>query len=424
MTLSPQAGLMTVSAMLFLMLATVTSTPIRPTVWAVILLVFAMVYLFRHRGDRALGGLDLAVVLALLSYLFTSVPHLIREPNVSYYTAGPLGMAAAVPVYLVLRHALQDPARLRTALEWGLAAGAAGALAVALYQYFWLGYPRVINFLALIDLGFVNVAMLFLALGLTRGSAQRPWLVLAIVAMTLIAAVNATRGSLIVIPLLLAAWVLLNRDRVSLRSLGFGALAFVVFVGLAYSAIPALQERAAQSVEEARFIADGDLESPISSGDRLGLWIAASRAFLENPLTGLTRPEREAQIRDLVDTGVVHARIATITGGHAHNHYFEMLASTGILGLVGILAYLVFPALLFLWRYRRDRSDGFALAGLLFVAAFMILNMTEVPLKKDYIAFFYGSLVAALLALSLVHRGSGRTATTGAPEESAGRGPG
>ncbi|AGA34683.1 O-antigen polymerase [Thioalkalivibrio nitratireducens DSM 14787] len=420
MTLSPQAGLMTVSALLFLMLATVTSTPVRPTVWALILLVFATAYLLRHREARALAGLDLAVVLALLSYLFTSVPHMIREPNVSYYTAGPLGMAAAVPVYLVLRHALQDPARLRTALEWGLAAGAVGTLAVALYQYFWLGHPRVTNFLMVINLGFVNVAMLFLALGLMRGSAYRPLLAVAMVAMTLIALLNATRGSLVVIPLLLVAWVLLNRDRVSLRSLGVGALAFVVLAGLAYSAIPALQDRVAQSVDEARFIARGDLESPISSGDRLGLWIAAGHAFLENPLTGLMRSQREEQIGDLVDAGVVHSRVAVFTGGHAHNHYFEMLASTGILGLVGILAYMVFPAVLFLWRYRRDRSDGFALAGLLFVAAFMVSSMTEVPLKKDYIAFFYGSLVAALLALSLVHRGSGQARTAVAGDASGG----
>jgi O-antigen ligase len=125
------------------------------------------------------------------------------------------------------------------------------------------------------------------------------------------------------------------------------------------------------------------------------LWTAALEAFKERPLIGLTHPEREALNRQLAQENIINEWAANVPRGHAHNQYFDMLASGGLLGVAAIILMLIIPFFYFLWNVRYSNA---AYIGVLFVSSFIIFCVTEVALQQNLISTFYGYMLALLFS--------------------------
>ncbi|SER74976.1 O-antigen ligase [Vreelandella subterranea] len=389
-------------AALFLVLVLLIATPLRSHIVIALLLLYALSYLWVNRASLVFNRFDVVVVALLASYAVSRLPVFVLDDFSSRYVSPGLHMAAVIPIYLMMRHAgsaIQLGAYRRW-LEWGAIVGSLGASGVALYQTQWLGWQRADGFLFSINFGYLACAMAFICFAMLRGSPRKVWLVVAGLAALLAMLLTLTRGSVIAVPPLLLLLLVLNLD-----VLGWKRLLMVVglamsLAAVAYLASNSVQQRVAYSVDEVHSLLAGDVSEAVSSGGRLQLWMAASHAFKERPLVGLTYPEREALNAELVEQGVVTDWVLSVDRGHAHSQYFEMLASGGLLGILAIFGYLLAPGVYHLRLVILDRNNVYAQTGLVFTTGFAIYCLTEAAIHHEMMTAVYAYMQVNLLVLA------------------------
>lgn len=388
---------------LFLILAVLIATPIRSQIFAALLMLYAIGYLIAHRATLQVTRFDWAVAGLLSLYLLSHLPVFVLSGFSSRYLSPGFHMLAMVPIYLMLRHLvgpLELP-RFRQWLELGVIVGSLGGFALACYQWLWVGLPRVDGFLFSINFGYLSCAMGFLALALVRGSTRKGWLLAAGSAVLMASVMTLSRGAVLAIPVLMFLLLALNVDRLGWK-LPVGVVAGLVVLSLlAYGTLPAIQKRVHYSIDEVVNLAQGNVGAAVSSGGRLQLWTAASHAFAERPLIGLTYAEREAQIDALIEQGELTEWVDGVNRGHAHSQYFEMAATGGLLGLVALAGFLLLPGVYHLNLYRRDRRNTYALTAFLFTSGFAFYSLTEAAIKHELMVTFYAYMQVLLLVLAL-----------------------
>ena len=402
---APQLAIRLNLIALFLILAVLIATPIRSQIFAALLLLYAIGYLVAHRATLQVTRFDWAVIGLLSLYVVSRLPVFVMSGYSARYLSPGLHMLAMVPIYLMLRHLLAATPvalpRFRTWLEWGVIVGSLGAFGLAVYQWFVL--PRVDGFLFSINFSYLSCAMGFLALGLVRGSSRKGWLLLAAASVLVACVLTLSRGGIFAIPLLLVLLVVLNLDRLGWKVPLAGLAALAVMSWGAYATVQPIKDRVDYTLDEFGHIADGNISSAVSSGGRLQLWVAASHAFAERPLVGLTYEEREALNAELVELGVVTDWVLRVSRGHAHSQYFEMAATGGLLGLIALFGYLVVPGVYQLRLYWQDRSNTYAMAAVLFTSGFAAYCLTEVAINHDLMVTFYSYMQILLLSMAHCH---------------------
>nr|BDT26839.1 O-antigen ligase family protein [Bacteriovorax sp. HI3] len=124
---------------------------------------------------------------------------------------------------------------------------------------------------------------------------------------------------------------------------------------------------------------------------RLGQWQAAIAAFKERPVFGygyLNFEKHSVNIKQRYHFLVPDFK------GHAHNNVFEMLGSTGLLGVTTFILWLV------LWfKELYNRSDVLAQIGLPFIVTFFIGGLTQSTISLGINLFF---IIAAYSISSFV----------------------
>lgn len=119
---------------------------------------------------------------------------------------------------------------------------------------------------------------------------------------------------------------------------------------------------------------------PSSDRERISQWRAALMAFKERPILGygyLNFENYSVQIKKRYNLGELQF------GGHAHNNFLEMLASTGIFGFLCYTAWLI---TWFVEMYKRD--DMIANISLPFIVVFMISGLTQSTISLGVNLFF------------------------------------
>lgn len=172
---------------------------------------------------------------------------------------------------------------------------------------------------------------------------------------------------------------------------------------VSYATLPAVERRVDYSIAEFTNIAEGNIEAAVSSGGRLQLWTAATHAFLERPLVGLTYDERVALNTELVQQGVITEWVLGVGRGHAHSQYFEMAATGGLLALIALIGYLVVPGVYHLRRYLADRSNTWSQVAVVFTSGFAIYSLTEAAIHHEMMVVFYAYMQIVILVLSMCH---------------------
>ncbi|RCV89366.1 O-antigen ligase family protein [Billgrantia montanilacus] len=391
---------------LLLVLALLIATPIRSHGVVALLMLYSIGYLVVHRHTLEVDRFDWVVIGLLLLFLLSRLPIFWLDEQQSRYLSPGAHMLALVPIYLMLRHLVYpvDLPLFRNKMEMGVILGCLGAFGVALYQTHWLGLTRADGFLFSINLGYLSCAMAFLAASLVRGSRRKAWLLLAALAGVLTCLLTLTRGAILAIPLLLLLVLVLNADRLGWKAIVGALVGVIALAMLSYAALPQVERRVDYSLAEIRNLAEDNIEAAVSSGGRIQLWTAASHAFMERPLIGLGYAEREALNAELVEQGVITEWVLGVSRGHAHSQYFEVAATGGVLGLLALAGYLVVPGI-YHWRlYRRDRSNTWSQAGLVFTAGFALYSLTEAAIHHEMMTTFYAYMQVMMLVLALVHR--------------------
>ncbi len=119
---------------------------------------------------------------------------------------------------------------------------------------------------------------------------------------------------------------------------------------------------------------------PHSDKMRMSQWKAAGKAFQERPIWGygyLNFETHSREIKKRFDIGELQF------GGHAHNNFLEILASTGLVGFVTFMSWLIFW---FLEMYKRD--DVIGKIGLPFIIVFSAGGLTQSTVSLGINLFF------------------------------------
>ncbi|MCL9780366.1 O-antigen ligase family protein [Vibrio sp. S4M6] len=372
----------------------------------VLTILFSFYFLFSYRKALApLNKFDYLCLCVLSIYFLVNIPNTILDLGNLRYLKGGSRIILCIPIYFMMINILNRKSidKIMDFLRVGVIVGSMGALAIALYQFYFLGEERVNGFLFSINFGYLSCSLAFLALCLSKDKNYRKLLVLAFLASCIACTLTLTRGAIFAIPLLLLTIALLRaRELNALRTIGVALLFLAITISLVYTS-PDLQKRYQFTVSELKDISQGNLNAAASTGGRLELWKASIEAFKRSPLFGLTYSQRDKLNKQLYDEGQVGKWVTTVQRGHAHNQYFEMLASNGILGVIGFIGMLFIPAMIFFSQYNKTKSMA-SYIGVIFVMGWIIFGITEVPLSANVISSFYGFILSIALAITRVEK--------------------
>lgn len=220
-----------------------------------------------------------------------------------------------------------------------------------------------------------------------------------VAAGVLMATLAASRGGWLAVLPLLAFW-LYCRSALGLRRNVIRVLTIAAFILLGISIIPAISERAMNSVGEVIHWFDGS-NTETAAGQRLSIWKLALTLAIERPWFGygssgvrevLAQPEFAALASPVI-------RMILIEGG-PHNDLLGMLLGSGLPGLLSYLLLLLVP-IGFFWTRRRAATGEVRLAcelGISLSLGVMICGLTNEMLSLKYLASFYGITMAGLAA--------------------------
>lgn len=119
---------------------------------------------------------------------------------------------------------------------------------------------------------------------------------------------------------------------------------------------------------------------PQSDIERTSQWKAAITGFKERPVFGLGYLNFE---KLSIPLKIKYNIEAINFGGHAHSNYFEMLASTGI---VGFMFFVLWQLSWFVEMYKRD--DILGKLGVAFIAVFVVGGLTQATFTLGANLFF------------------------------------
>ena len=245
------------------------------------------------------------------------------------------------------------------AVEWGLSAGAVGALGIASYQYLVLGWAKAWGHTNAIQFGglamYLGIAAWSCAL---LGSKRWYWASLMWLcgACGVIASLLAeTRGAWLVAPMLLLCMLIVLCQHGRVRLALSAAMASVVLIAAVVLPFAAkFESRAAAAVQELQQYVQNPQQGAVTSvGQRLEQWRVAAVMIHEQPVTGWGIQGVVVQKQALVDQGLAHPSIMEY--GHAHNEILDMWVKRGLPGLVLLLLFYLVPLCLF-WPTRQRIS--------------------------------------------------------------------
>lgn len=370
-------------------------------------ILIAVIYLNKNKQNLVFTTrFDLLCLFMLSIYLLINIPNVISDFGNFRYFQGGLRLILGIPIYLILINVIEsssDVEKILNVSAIGVALGCFGALGIALYQFFDLHMERVNGFLYSINFGYLSCSLAFLAFCLLAFKKYNFWLLLAFMSACIATLLTMTRGAIFAIPLLLTFILILRSGTLHKNLELYTILGLIAVSSISYMVSRDVRDRVAFTVQEFHYIDNDQIAKSASTGVRIELWKAAIYAFEKSPIIGLTYSQREKLNTRLYHKGKVAEVVTTIKRGHAHNQYFEMLASNGLLGVVGFIFILFVPIYIF-YSHHRKTGSLIGYIGAVFVSGWAIFGMTEVPLTANLLGAYYSFMLATFLAIVRVEK--------------------
>lgn len=195
---------------------------------------------------------------------------------------------------------------------------------------------------------------------------------------TLIAALvlNQTRGAFLGVSAGFAALYLVEKK---IRPWARYALAGALAVILLWELLPTGRSLL-RALGDLRLLnSQGELNASLA---RYALWSAAWGMFRDHPWTGVGPGNYASVFSHYFHGGAIDGEILW---GSAHNLYLHHLAERGLVGLTALLALLVALTKRAYLRVK-ERRDAWNLWALASMAAFWVINITEVAFQNEQVA--------------------------------------
>ncbi|HEB58140.1 MAG TPA: O-antigen ligase family protein [Gammaproteobacteria bacterium] len=300
------------------------------------------------------------------------------------------------PLYLFIR---QYPDTLKLLLT-GIVVGAAVLGLQSFYDMLVLGLNRgegIYGPIIFGDLAALFFAITLILLFLDARVTTPIWVYVIALMLSLIATVLSTSRngwiaaafSLVVVP-----WLTCRHARY--RKTILAVIPLVMISAGIFLTSTSMQDRLKLAwTEFSNFVTVGaPKDVPImenSVGFRLEQWRVALHIVREAPLFGVGGGNAGRHITRYAERGLAHPDLInphTLTGiGGLHSSYFESLVNEGIVGLLIILAFILYP----LWVFIRIRQQEPMLStvGIIFSTNFLIFGITENPFVHDNFTSVY-----------------------------------
>ena len=301
------------------------------------------------------------------------------------------------------------------------ALGAIGALALAGWQYFYLGVPRPPGHLGAgpmgngaLKYGDLSAVLALFSLQMMLCGPVRWRRVLGglgfaagLGAVALTQARGALLGVLLALAVLGLLWILRRRGRAAAsvrRPARQGRstrlkLALVAVLGVAVLAGPAryMGARFADIGPQFERFEAGDTYSEV--GQRLTLWGIALRAARHAPLTGVGFDGFGAETQRQRDSGELNPKVIVLYES-PHNEYLAGLSSAGIPGLLVIVLFFWAPLVVGCRRFLRGQRPEESLMLVLVSASYAAFTMTDSLLDRQISLLAWILLASWLMSAS------------------------
>ena len=301
------------------------------------------------------------------------------------------------------------------------ALGAIGALALAGWQYFYLGVPRPPGHLGAgpvgngaLKYGDLSAVLALFSLQMMLCGPVRWRRVLGglgfaagLGAVALTQARGALLGVLLALAVLGLLWILRRRGRAA-GSARHPArqgrstrlkLALVAVLGVAVLAGPAryMGARFADIGPQFERFEAGDTYSEV--GQRLTLWGIALRVARHAPLTGVGFDGFGAETQRQRDSGELNPKVIVLYES-PHNEYLAGLSSAGIPGLIVIVLFFWAPLVVGCRRFLRGQRPEESLMLVLVSASYAAFTMTDSLLDRQISLLAWILLASWLMSAS------------------------
>ena len=301
------------------------------------------------------------------------------------------------------------------------ALGAIGALALAGWQYFYLGVPRPPGHLGAGPVGngalkygdlsavlaLFSLQMMLCGPGRWRRVLGGLGFAAGLGAVALTQARGALLGVLLALAVLGLLWILRRRGRAA-GSARHPArqgrstrlkLALVAVLGVAVLAGPAryMGARFADIGPQFERFEAGDTYSEV--GQRLTLWGIALRAARHAPLTGVGFDGFGAETQRQRDSGELNPKVIVLYES-PHNEYLAGLSSAGIPGLIVIVLFFWAPLVVGCRRFLRGQRPEESLMLVLVSASYAAFTMTDSLLDRQISLLAWILLASWLMSAS------------------------
>lgn|GEM_PF-1521451 len=340
---------------------------------------------------RLFAGFGVLFVVVLVSFLLGDE---MREGARRLEKFATFGFV--VPAYLAVRRYVCEPGRPFLA---GLVLSPFGALAFGLDWDFSRAFAtltlqeRLDGFYATIILGNITGLMTLLLLVGVITFAKRWSLLLGgmvfVLLGLLVVLAAASRNGLLFIPIgMMLVFGLLHRYVSRSHGIVFGTV-LLALVGMV-TLIPDNVVSARVNTAIAHLV-DADSGGDFSVGARIDMWRDSLTMWREAPVFGVGLGDFERETKRLIAEG---RSGSTVVFGHAHNIYFDALATTGAMGLAAILWFAFWRPFRIgwvAWRAAMTPWQSFYATGvILTVVGFMVFGLTEAwfsrnPMVRTYL---------------------------------------
>lgn len=257
-----------------------------------------------------------------------------------------------------------------------------------------------------------NVAMMFSLLSLVAffGLRGRSWRALAVIVFLsglLLSLLTGTRAGWMafIIAIIFLLWAFWSVNRTHFYIVVVGILIAFALTLIFWSDLP-IEARFLQAVNDIELYLQGD--SNTSVGARFDMWRIGLSAFWERPIFGWGVTPFQETFVHYVNQGVGNYKLSELNNGFAqpHNDYVFVLYHFGLVGFGLIMAFLLYPAWVFIKALRLAKVEQnsekiyLALTGLVVLETLMDFMMFNLAFMNKIFYVFIVILFLTLFALN------------------------
>jgi len=222
------------------------------------------------------------------------------------------------------------------------------------------------------------------------------------IAMALSASVmSSSKGAWVLLPIALVWFVFITHKNVA-KSISLVVIIGALLVVGAFN-VDRVKSRADGAIVDYHTVLQNSVknESARSVSVRLEMWRNSITIWKDHPLLGTGIGDFKYEILQAIEEG--ESQLA-MSYGHAHNIYFDALATAGLVGLIGMLVFMqIIPFQFFYVSWVSGHEPWvkfYALSGMTTIIAFAVFGLSEGWLARK--AFVYTYLISILVFMSSI----------------------